>query len=135
MEEEKYVISGTYTIQIMTDGCQPSYAGSEEVEINLDHEDALFMGEYFYDEDPREIGDGPDLNLRAQVEARIVDEVGEYNLWGYCFLWPDALKEECVNYFKEHTDRELDEDLWDDDDEEEEDDDDEEEEDEEIDEN
>lgn len=117
MTKPKYVIRKSYCFDAVADGCRPSSAGSVRMQVKLNHEDAMYMGEYFFREDPYEISDGPDMGIKDVLDERLARQIGWEAVCECYFCWSDDLKEDCVNYFKEHTDKDLDNYDYDDDDE------------------
>lgn len=112
MTKAKYAIRKMYDFSGMCDGARPSSASGTAMQVKLTHEEAIELGEFFYDEDPSELDDcGFGAGYKEALDERYARRHGWNALDDVIFYWSDDLKEDCIAYFKAHTTRDLDAEL------------------------
>ena len=133
MASEKYVIDGYYDFDIAVDGPRPGSAGSSGLHLQFTHDEVMEMGEYFHEENPYEleyerncgIKDKLDEMLRDSIIAELEEEwenehensedgeeeeKPDFEDWAYermCDMyhtWDQRFKEDCIDYYLEHSD-------------------------------
>jgi len=103
--EEKYVIDGYYTFETMCDDSPRGSFGPEiELLIRLTHEDAMFLGQMFEEDDEYFVDHDAALDIVDRVRNAMVEEedYSEEDSWLFQVIWSSGLKDECVCYYQEH---------------------------------
>ena len=108
LKVSNYAIDKTYIFRALSSG------SSEDVEmdVQLDHDEAMMLGKLFMEEDPYEIA--PESNFKDRLDDVLVEELAKSfrrnydkaydylacNYYGYA--WSKEFKHDCINYYQQH---------------------------------
>ena len=132
MSKKEYPIDGYYVFGTMADGPRPSACGESRIHLQYDYDDVMYMGEYFYEEDPYEMDVERNFGIKEELDEILAesmaaeleeewannheDEPDEerldfyemaYERMGEMYhCWDDQFKQDCIDYYLAHKDEE-----------------------------
>ena len=107
MSNEKYAINDMYSFETTCDDSPRGADGpTDSILVQLTHEEAMQMGEWFKEERPYLMDYDSSMDYIDQVRNKMVLEDGysEEESWQFQVIWSEDLIDDCIDYYDEHCD-------------------------------